>query len=346
MSKRASITDVARRAGVSISTVSLVMNNRPNVAPDTAKAVRDAARELAYQPGGGPGKKRGPKPGPRRNLLSRQIGVVLGGYPDAVLRDGICTALVHGIANICGTEGFQAVPVIAPDPEEVRTLIRHAKFDGLMLIGHPHSDRLADLLCRVPTVQLLGLPPDESGWDHVGFDGLEVARRVCQTLAEEGCKTCWYLGMRRFVYHQLAECIEVECRQFGLEFRTVARSDYFAIGPSGPVFDCAALGHDLASLLADPGPGPAGVFAENAALAMAFDIRLRERQETGEAPVRAIISDATPCCLHAEARFRSFVDLHVADMARQGVDQLLWRVNHRNEPRVRRIVSVSLWPPT
>ncbi len=344
MSKRASITDVAKRAGVSISTVSLVMNNRPNVAPDTAKAVRDAARELDYQPGGGPGKKRGPKPGPRRNLLSRQIGVVLGGYPDAALRDGICTALVQGIASICGTEGFQAVPVIAPDPEEVRTLIRHAKFDGLLLIGQPANDRLADLLCRVPAVQLLGLPPDGGGWDHVGFDGLEVARRVCQALAEEGCKTCWYLGMQRFVYHQLAECMEVECRQFGLEFRTVAQADYFAIGPSGPVLECGALGRDLAPLLADPGTGPVGVFAENTALALAFQAQLRERLGNGASPVRAIISDSTPCCLHDGPLFRNFVDLHVSDVARQGVDQLLWRINHRNEPRARRLVSVSLWP--
>lgn len=343
MSKRSSITDVARRAGVSISTVSLVMNNRPNVAPDTAKVVREAARELDYQPGGGPGKKRGPKPGPRRNILSRQIGIVLGGYPDAVLRDGVCTALVQGIAGICATEGFQAVPIIAPDPGEVRTLIRHSRFDGLLVIGQPDGERLAEVLCRTPTVQLLGMPPESQGWDHVGFDGLEVAQRACQSLADAGCKTCWYLGLGRFVYHQLAACIEVECHQFGLDFRSLSQPGYFRVGPCGPLLEGAALDRDVARLLADPGPGPVGVFAENTALALAFEVLLQERLGGKPSPVQAIISDALPCCLRGIPRFRGFVDLHIPEMARQGLDQLLWRIAHRNEPRVRRLVSASLW---
>lgn len=342
MIKRASITDVAKRAGVSISTVSLVMNNRPNVSPETAKVVRDSARELGYQPGGGPGKKRGPKPGPRHTVLSRQIGVVLSGFPDAILRDGVCTALVQGIVGICNIQGFQAVPIIAPDPEQVRAIIRHSRFDGLLVIGQPECGRLDELFSRIPSVQILGIPPGEQGWDHVGFDGLEIARRVCQNLADSGCRSCWYLGLGRFAYNELATCFEVESHQFGLAFRNLARREFFVVGPAGPLLACDVLAESLCSLLDDPGPGPVGIFAENAALALAFESQLDHFLGSGKSPVQAVIADSAPCCLRGLPRFHGYVDMHVGDMARQGVEQLIWRMNHRNEPRVRRLVPVGV----
>ncbi|MDD2956002.1 MAG: LacI family DNA-binding transcriptional regulator [Oscillospiraceae bacterium] len=48
---RPTIKDVARKAGVSISTVSLVMNDRPvPLSPETKRAVLEAAQELGYRP--------------------------------------------------------------------------------------------------------------------------------------------------------------------------------------------------------------------------------------------------------------------------------------------------------
>ena len=41
-----SIKDVAKHAGVAISTVSKVLNGYPNVSEDTKKRVTDAIREL------------------------------------------------------------------------------------------------------------------------------------------------------------------------------------------------------------------------------------------------------------------------------------------------------------
>ena len=44
------IDDVARRAGVSIKTVSLVMNRQPNVSVKTRERVLQAVDELGYRP--------------------------------------------------------------------------------------------------------------------------------------------------------------------------------------------------------------------------------------------------------------------------------------------------------
>ena len=45
---RATIRDIADRAGVSIATVSRVLNGRPDVAPDTREAVLEVARQLRF----------------------------------------------------------------------------------------------------------------------------------------------------------------------------------------------------------------------------------------------------------------------------------------------------------
>ncbi len=46
--ERATISDVARRAGVSIKTVSRVANGEPNVRPQTRATVQRAIDELGY----------------------------------------------------------------------------------------------------------------------------------------------------------------------------------------------------------------------------------------------------------------------------------------------------------
>ena len=48
------IKEVARRAGVSVATVSHVLNSTRYVSPELAGRVRDAAEELGYTPDGTP----------------------------------------------------------------------------------------------------------------------------------------------------------------------------------------------------------------------------------------------------------------------------------------------------
>lgn len=50
MRKRVTIADVARKAGVSVGTVSAVLNNRPTVREHTRRRVLAAIEELGYQP--------------------------------------------------------------------------------------------------------------------------------------------------------------------------------------------------------------------------------------------------------------------------------------------------------
>ena len=50
MKRQPTIEDVARKASLSISTVSLVLNNKPNVSDETRRKVQQAIQELGYHP--------------------------------------------------------------------------------------------------------------------------------------------------------------------------------------------------------------------------------------------------------------------------------------------------------
>ena len=50
MSKKTTITDIAKRAGVSVSTVSRILNNRPDVAEETRQRVLRVIEEERFAP--------------------------------------------------------------------------------------------------------------------------------------------------------------------------------------------------------------------------------------------------------------------------------------------------------
>ena len=63
---RPTVADVAERAGVSTSTVSLVLNNKPGISPEVRAAVLQAVNELGYRLP----ERRSPKPSPETKTIT------------------------------------------------------------------------------------------------------------------------------------------------------------------------------------------------------------------------------------------------------------------------------------
>lgn len=102
-STRVGISDVAVKAGVSLATVSRVMNGNPSVDPKIAKTVQAAATELKYQPN------------PTGRNLARgktdTIGVVV---PD--LGNPTFQAVLRGVSRAAAHDGYR---VLIADSSEV-----------------------------------------------------------------------------------------------------------------------------------------------------------------------------------------------------------------------------------
>lgn len=130
---KATIDDVAALAGVSIKTVSRVVNNEPNVRPATREKVETAIASLDYRP----------------NLSARSLagnrsyllGLVYGQPGAHYVLD-----IQEGVLEICRPQGYELVvhPANHRDPElinDVSELILEKRVDGVMLTP-PISDNM------------------------------------------------------------------------------------------------------------------------------------------------------------------------------------------------------------
>lgn len=180
MNRKATALDVAKRAGVSRSAVSLVLNGRGdgNVAKDSQERIRQAAQELNYTPNA--------IALSLRNQRSRVIGIV----SDEVVVSPFDGNIIGGADDIARSRGFVTVVMdteldAARDASAIETLLDR-QVDGLMYVtvGLKPLDVPQGML-RVPSVlancydshiqpRLHHVIPDEVG------GGREATRHLLQ----------------------------------------------------------------------------------------------------------------------------------------------------------------------
>ena len=93
--KKASITDVARRANVSITTVSRVLNKVPTVNKEIVRRVEQIIGELKFKPNATAQRL-------ARGIQNTAIGFVIPGYP-GIFHSFYAVELMRGIGHGCET---------------------------------------------------------------------------------------------------------------------------------------------------------------------------------------------------------------------------------------------------
>lgn len=175
--KRATIVDVAERAGVSKSLVSLVMRGSPRVGEESRRAVMDAASELGYRPNA-----------VARSLARRSstvIGCVLSDLHNpffADVADGIEESAVKGGYRAILSAGF-----LEPEREAaaVETLLQ-LQADGLIMLGPMMPISRIEAAARNVAVVVVGLRTRARWLDSVCNDDEAGAAAVVDHLVELG----------------------------------------------------------------------------------------------------------------------------------------------------------------
>jgi LacI family transcriptional regulator len=107
----ANIQDVAKRAGVSIATVSRVLNGRNHVNEDVIVRVRTAAQELQYQPSRA-----------ARALRANQTTII--GLLITDIQNPFFTSLVRGVEDVAQSNGYSLILCNSDeDPQKERRYI-------------------------------------------------------------------------------------------------------------------------------------------------------------------------------------------------------------------------------
>jgi LacI family transcriptional regulator, galactose operon repressor len=179
--KRPTQDDVARRAGVSQSVVSLVLNNRPLVAitPETRQRVLAAIDELGYVPDGA-----------ARSLRTRKTRTIASLIPD--IANPFYPAFERGIQDVADAHGYvlSAFNTDGVREKELRCIqsARQARIDGL--IATPFqltADDFAPLIDSGAPAVVFGEITDASAepdFDCLYVDDYAAASRLVAYLVE------------------------------------------------------------------------------------------------------------------------------------------------------------------
>ncbi|BBH19609.1 catabolite control protein A [Paenibacillus baekrokdamisoli] len=180
------IYDVAREAGVSMATVSRVVNNNPNVKPQTRKKVFEAIERLGYRPNA-----------VARGLASKKtttVGVVI---PD--ISNAIFAEVARGIEDIANMYHYNIILCNADKKKdkEIRVIntLLEKQVDGLLFMGGAVTDEHLQAFKTANVPIVLCATTDENGSiPSVDIDHESAAFDAVQTLIKQGHRSIAMIG--------------------------------------------------------------------------------------------------------------------------------------------------------
>jgi len=181
--------DVARVAGVSIKTVSNVINDYPYIRPETRQRVLDAIDSLGYRPNLS-----------ARGLRSGRTGVISLIIPD--LRNAYFAELADAVMRAAATKGLSVIIEQSGDTRESELALlrgpRMQMVDGVLYSVLALGESDAHLLDQVQApMVLLGERIFHGPTDHVTMRNTEASRAATEHLLSLGRRRIVALGAHR-----------------------------------------------------------------------------------------------------------------------------------------------------
>lgn len=217
--KKMTIVDIAKASGVSVTTVSRILNNRPDVAEETRRRVLQLIKEEGFTPQLA-----------WRQLRSGKSHFIALHYPQDF--NPPSQSIVTGAAMSCEDAGYSLNLIVNPlSDNELLSIFRSGQADGIILMEILTHDRRVKLLQEhgLPFV-MVGRCTDNTGLSYVDLDiGKGVADAI-QYLAALGHRQIGFITLapvlqeKEYGYATWAlQGYQKACRQFGLPilWRTV-----------------------------------------------------------------------------------------------------------------------------
>lgn len=182
------IKEVARRAEVSISTVSRVINNTAKVSPEARERVEKVLKETKYRP----------------NSLARElqqkrtntIGILMSAYDFDSSSIG---KSINAITDILKNEGYTIMlgnSRFHEDEEfEFLRVFQEKRVDGILYFASSFSDKHKEVLEDYPIpIVMVGQKYDDIDIPYVIYDDYNGAKTATEYIINEGHKRIGYIG--------------------------------------------------------------------------------------------------------------------------------------------------------
>lgn len=220
----AGIKDVAKRAGVSISTVSYVLSGKRSVSKETKQKVLKAARELQYSPNAG-----------ARMLRGDRTHILALSAPMYETTDYSNYSMFFLKTVQRARQYHYDVLLLAGDDEEqdLARIVESGLVDGVLMLDVNIDDSRLDIArhSAIPFVSI-GDPGDTNCINAVDTDFTKMGRQALSHLAEAGHRKVLFAGARKedydrgsnFMVH-LRDGVLFEAHQRGIDVTVMYQPD-------------------------------------------------------------------------------------------------------------------------
>ncbi|HYH96192.1 LacI family DNA-binding transcriptional regulator [Hyalangium sp.] len=320
---QASIKDVARKARVSIASVSRVMNDHDSVGAETRERVLAAVRSLHYVPHSG-----------ARSLITQRTNVVGVLLPD--LHGEFFSELIRGIDAVARLRRLQLLlSSTHGDAAELAVAIRtmRGRVDGLLVMS-PHVDAALldkNLPSALPIV-LLNSPLEDARHSTLTIDSYRGARAMVSHLVGRG---------HRRIAHVAGPELNLDAQERLRGYRDELASSLPRVAPQVlPGNFSEKSGYLAGRLLAAQPDRPDAVFAANDVIAVGCMVAFREAGLRVPDDIAVAGFDDIPLASLVSPALTT-VRVQIADLGQSALEQLLLSIE---SPTRSRPVSRALVP--
>jgi len=220
--ERKTIKDIASECGVSLSTVSLVLNHNPRISEKTRNKVLAAVKKYGYEPNS---HARG-----LASQTSRTLSIVVP-HINHVFADVYFGEIVSGIYERASAKGYKVLLDIANEQfvrsGEYLNLLRSRRADGMMFIGSSIADKWPREFVSQPYPFLLinHYFPEEP-LNYISIDYSDSARQAADHLLDLGHRSIGVItGTNTYTGLEFRKAFIKRCLSRGLADKDVVWAD-------------------------------------------------------------------------------------------------------------------------
>lgn len=173
------MTDIAREAGVSLSTVSYALSGKRPISESTRAKVNEAIERLDFHPAAA-----------ARALALQQTSTLGLAVPQRKnVNDHVIMEFVSAILGAAHASDNDVLLVTAEDHQRTLRVAEEGKVDGLIIMDVMEDDPRVESVAKIarPTV-LIGYPSNSKGLSNVDFDFLNGAALAVNELHAKGAR--------------------------------------------------------------------------------------------------------------------------------------------------------------
>lgn len=343
MAKKVTLKDIAQATGVSLGTVSYVINNDPRIKTATANKVQSVIDKLGYIT-----KETPHRPGVRsaykkKRRQTNRIALISVGKLSSILQAPVYTEAMTGVEETLRGNGKALIYHHFSDMQELKKISSLiGQVDGVLIFATDLNEDIRKRLKNFKCIGLLGTSEDNLWWDHVNVDNIKVGELAAKCLIEKNCLNCAFTysldekdsqAIRGRVFKSAIEKAGGKCFIFDQEVVKIDERHHYVerdkmsamlddVLNTKPKIDAIFFSSDILTAGAYP------VLAEKG-IVPGKDIEIVTCNN--ERPLLANLFPAP-----------NIIDIHAYSIGKRAAELLLWRTGHPNAPLEHANISPEL----